>query len=68
MEKQKRQYRELSDETKQRISNSLKGTKHDASWRYATSQSLKKYWATVPYKNPKNTDQDGTTIQDIMLQ
>lgn len=53
----KRQYRELSDETKQKISNSSKGKSKSFAHRQHLSQSLQRYWKTVPNK-PKQTTMD----------
>ena len=44
----KRQYRQLSDETKERISKSSKGKKKGVMHRQKLSQSLKRYWQGVP--------------------
>lgn len=44
----KRKYRELSDETRERISKSNKGKKKGVMHRQKLSQSLKKYWQGVP--------------------
>lgn len=43
----KRQFRELTDETKGKISNSLKGRHLTQQHRNAIAHSLKDYWATV---------------------
>ena len=65
MSEYKRQYRELSDETKQKISQANKN-KRKSSWHKAhLSQSLKAYWKSVPSRNginnnsakPSNTDE-----------
>lgn len=56
MEK-KRQYRELSDETKQKISNSSKGKSKSFAHREHLSQSLQRYWETIPHK-PQETTMD----------
>lgn len=53
----KRQYRELSDETKQKISASSKGKSKSFAHRELLSQSLKNYWRTIPNK-PKQTTMD----------
>ena len=44
----KRQYRQLNDTTKQKISQSLRGRTKSATHTQAISNGLKKYWATVP--------------------
>lgn len=61
----KRQSRKPSEETKARISNSLKGVSKSAEHKQHISQSLKNYW-----DNDENFPADKkqeTTIQDIML-
>lgn len=52
---QKRQYRELSDMTKQKISFRLKGRGKSDSHREAISNGMKEYWKTIPNK-PTSTD------------
>lgn len=46
----KRQFRELSDETKGKISKSLSGRHLSDRHRKAIANSLKKYWSTVKSK------------------
>ena len=52
-----REYRELKDATKQRISQRLKNRTLSDSHKQAISDSMKTYWSTVPnmpkYKNNK---------------
>ena len=62
MENRKRQYRELSDITKQKISKSAIGKSKSASHKEHISQAMKKYWAGIPNK-PK----DITTKQYFQL-
>ncbi len=62
MENKKRVYRELSDETKAKISNSSKGKPKSASHRIHISQSMADYWKTIPHK-PKNKP---TTMNDLI--
>lgn len=57
MENRKRQYRELNDITKQKISVSSKGKAKTSSHKEHISQAMKKYWSTVPSK-PKPTTMD----------
>ena len=54
----KRQYRELSDETKQKISASSKGKRKSFAHREHLSQSLKNYWRTIPNKPTQTTMDD----------
>lgn len=51
----KRQYRQLNDTTKQKISLSLRGRTKSATHTQAISNGLKKYWATVP-NQPNNNE------------
>lgn len=46
----KRQYRQLTDLTKMKISQSMKNRTKGDSHREAISQGLKRYWKTVPNK------------------
>lgn len=69
----KRSDRSVSPETAQKISRSLKSYNathpRPEKWRKKISDGLKAdtggYWSKIPPK--KETGQDGTTIQDIML-
>lgn len=65
MSEYKRQFRELSDETKDKISKSSKGKRKSYSHRQHLSQALQDYWKSVPSRNgidnnsvkPSNTDE-----------
>lgn len=46
----KRQYRELSDETKAKISQSMRGKSKSFMYKEAISNGLKDYWKTIPNK------------------
>ena len=61
----KRQSRRQTEETKARISNSLRGQAKSNSHKEHLSQALKKYWEN-DNNFPADKKQD-TTIQDIML-
>ena len=61
----KRQSRRPSEETKARISNSLKGVAKSTEHKQHLSQSLKKYWGN-DNNFPADKKQE-TTIKDIML-
>ena len=61
----KRLFRNVNDATKSRISQKLKGRSMSDSHRQAISDSMKAYWATIPYrptesnnesKKPKNNE------------
>ena len=56
--KMKRQYRELDDSVKQKISQSTKGKAKTATHKQHLSQSLKKYWQGVPSKQEHLTMQE----------
>lgn len=43
-----RQYRQLKNDTKQRISQSLRGRSISDTHKQAISNGMKAYWATVP--------------------
>lgn len=45
----KRKTREMSDETKQKISNSLRGRKKSAQHCRNISDGLKTMWKSIPY-------------------
>ena len=63
-------YRELSDETKQKISNSMKAyhKNNDAVKKQQASQkqsrSMQDYWRRIPHKRQSDSS---ATIEDIML-
>lgn len=46
----KRQYRQMSDETKQKISQSLKGRSKSFSHVQNIKNGLKNYWKNIPNK------------------
>lgn len=48
MEHKKRQYRELSDETKSKISNSTRGRGKSFQHKQNISKGMTEYWKTVP--------------------
>lgn len=50
-----RTFRELSDETKAKISQSMKGKSKSFAHKERISNGLKAYWQTVPNK-PQDTD------------
>lgn len=53
MNNNKRQFRELDDATKQKISQKLKGRSKATTHKENISNGMKKYWETVPNK-PKD--------------
>nr|WP_325287805.1 hypothetical protein [uncultured Bacteroides sp.] len=50
----KRKYRELSDDTKKKISLSLRGRCKSAAHIQAISDAMKKYWETIPEKTKED--------------
>ena len=51
----KRQYRELSDETKEKISKSNRNKPKSEEHKLRISQGMEKYWQTVPHR-PNNNE------------
>lgn len=52
-----RQYRNLDDATKSRISQKLRNRSLSDSHKQAISDGMKAYWSTIPYKsNNENND------------
>lgn len=58
----KRQYRELDNETKMKISNSTSNKPKSEQHKERISQSMYKYWETVPHR----PDNDKTSIENIV--
>ena len=52
----KRQLRELNDDTKQRISQALKGRGLTDNHKHAISDGMRAYWATIPNKPSENNE------------
>lgn len=60
----KRLYRNLKDDTKKRIAQSLKGRTFSDSHKQAISDAMRQYWAKIPYRpseNNENNNQDNET-------
>ena len=55
MKEYKRQYRELSDETKQKISNSSRNRPKSDQHKQHISRGMKDYWQNVPNR-PDDTN------------
>ena len=64
MENRKRIYRELDAETKQKISKSTIGKSKSASHKEHISQSMKRYWSSIPHKPQQTTMADLLGIND----
>ena len=54
----KRQWRELSDETKNKISRATSNKPKSATHKLHISQSMRDYWETVGHKPEDNVDMD----------
>ena len=57
MKEYRRQYRELSDETKQKISNSSRNRPKSDQHKQHISQGMKDYWQNVPNR-PDDTNNE----------
>ena len=53
-----RQYRNLRDDTKKRISQSLRGRTFSDSHKQAISDAMRQYWAKIPYRPTENNESD----------
>lgn len=60
MSEYKRKYRELDDDTKQKISQSSKGKPKSYSHRQHLSQALQDYWKTVPSRGNNEVKSSNT--------
>ena len=52
----KRLYRNLEDDTKKRIAQSLRGRTFSDSHKQAISDAMRQYWATIPYRPTENNE------------
>lgn len=58
-----RKQRKLSEETRKKISNALKGKAKSEEHKINIGKSMKKYWESVPYENNEgNMEHDGQEI------
>ncbi len=58
----KRQYRQMSDATKQKISSSLKGRTQSPTHTEKISNGLKDYWKNIPNSPINNDNNTKTTL------
>ena len=62
----KRVYRNLEDDTKRRIAQSLRGRTFSDSHKQAISDAMRQYWAKIPYRpseiNESNNQNDETSM------
>ena len=61
-----RQFRDLRDDTKMRISQSLKGRSHSESHKQAISDAMKAYWSTIPYRDEENNESNDQNHETSM--
>jgi hypothetical protein len=62
----KRQFRDLRDDTKMRISQSLKGRSFSDSHKQAISDAMRQYWATIPYRPSENNESNNLNDETSM--
>ena len=60
----KRQFRQLNDDTKQRISQSLKGRGLSDSHKQAISNGMRAYWSTIPNKPNDGNNENKNSINN----
>ena len=60
----KRQFRELNADTKQRISQSLKGRGLTDSHKQAISDGMRAYWSTIPNKPNNENNENKNSINN----
>jgi len=53
-----RKQRKLSEETRKKISNALKGKTKSEEHKNNIGKSMKKYWETIPYENNESNMED----------
>ena len=61
----KRQDRSVAPETRQKISQALRGRSKSITHCQNIAKGVKNYWEQIPPK-PQEGDREGTTIEDIM--
>lgn len=57
-----RTFRELTDETKAKISQSMRGRSKSFTHREHISDALRKYWETIPNKQQNRDNEQNTRI------
>ena len=62
----KRKFRDLRDDTKMRISLSLRGRSFSDSHRQAISDAMKAYWSTIPYRDEENNESNNQNDEASM--
>ncbi len=62
----KREFRNLRDDTKMRIAQSLKGRTFSDSHKQAISNAMKEYWSTIPYRDEENNESNNQDNETSM--
>ena len=62
----RRQYRDLRDDTKMRIAQSLKGRSFSDTHKQAISDAMKAYWSTIPYRDEGNNESNNQNDETSM--
>jgi hypothetical protein len=62
----RRIFRNQRDDTKMRISQSLKGRSHSETHKQAISDAMKAYWATIPYRPEENNESNNQSNETSM--
>jgi hypothetical protein len=62
----KREFRNLRDDTKMRIAQSLKGRSFSDSHKQAISNAMKEYWSTIPYRDEENNESNNQDNETSM--
>ena len=62
----RRVFRNQRDDTKMRISQSLKGRSHSETHKQAISDAMKAYWATIPYRPEENNESNNRNNETSM--
>lgn len=62
----KRQFRDLRDDTKKRIAQSLRGRSHSETHKQAISDAMKAYWSTIPYRDDENNESNNQDNEKSM--
>ena len=63
----KRQFRDLRDDTKKRIAQSLRGRTFSDSHKQAISDAMRQYWATIPYRPTENNESNNQNNEMILI-
>ena len=64
----KRQFRNLGDDTKMRISQRLSGRSLSDTHKQAISDAMKEYWATIPYRPTQNNESNNQSNTEKSMQ